>query len=206
MIFSIALHYDPQTKFAKVMFLHVFVCPQGGEGVPEQVPPGRYTSWAATPPGQVQPPAGTPPWAGTPPRPGTPPAGTPPGQLLPQAGTPPGRYTPLGRYTPQEQCMLGNTGNKRAVRILLECILIEKIFLFANCTFITFDWVSSRDNPICKSVICSQTCTRRQWLMQLQTHCSSLTLKSTMRTWLKFSSGDTGFRVLKLEQWVKYLW
>ena len=29
----------------------------------------------------------------------------------------------LGRYPP-EQCMLGDTGNKRAVRILLECILV----------------------------------------------------------------------------------
>ena len=66
-----------------------------------------------------------------------------PGQVLhplgrytsPQAGTtnpptPQGRYTPrqvhpLGRYTPPEQCMLGDTGNKRAVRILLECILVS---------------------------------------------------------------------------------
>ena len=33
--------YSAQTKFAKVMFSHVSVCPQGG--VPGQVPPGRYT-------------------------------------------------------------------------------------------------------------------------------------------------------------------
>ena len=32
--------------------------------------------------------------------------------------------SPLGRYIPPEQCMLGDTGNKRAVRILLECILV----------------------------------------------------------------------------------
>ena len=32
---------------------------------------------------------------------------------------------PLGRYTPPwEQCMLGDAGNKQAVRILLECILV----------------------------------------------------------------------------------
>ena len=37
----------------------------------------------------------------------------------PQAGTPPGRYTPA-----REQRMLGDTGNKRAVRIRLECILV----------------------------------------------------------------------------------
>ena len=34
--------YRPQMKFAKVMHLHVSVCPQGG--VPGQVPSGRYTS------------------------------------------------------------------------------------------------------------------------------------------------------------------
>ena len=34
--------------------------------------------------------------------------------------------TPPGRYTPREQCMLGDTGNKRTVRILLECILGKK--------------------------------------------------------------------------------
>ena len=74
-------------------------CSQGG--VPGQVPPRtRYTPWD-----QVHPPG-----PDTPPR---------------------TRYTPLGpgtshgtRYTPREQCMLGDTGNKRAVRILLECILV----------------------------------------------------------------------------------
>ena len=36
-----------------------------------------------------------------------------------------GRYPPLLRYTrAREQRMLGDTGNKRAVRILLECILV----------------------------------------------------------------------------------
>ena len=41
-----------------------------------------------------------------------------PGQVHPQAGTPP------GQVHLREQCMLGDTGNKRAVRILLECILV----------------------------------------------------------------------------------
>ena len=59
--------YCPQTKFTKVMFLHLSVCPQGGGQYlgrypPGQVPPSRYT------PGQVHPP--------------------------PQTGTPLGRYTP----------------------------------------------------------------------------------------------------------------
>ena len=64
-------YYRPQTKFAKVMFLQVSVCPQGGvpgqviHPIPWQVhppPPGRYTPWAGTPPAprQVHPPTGTP--------------------------------------------------------------------------------------------------------------------------------------------------
>ena len=31
-----------------------------------------------------------------------------------------------GIHNPPPQCMLGDTGNKRAVRILLECILVVK--------------------------------------------------------------------------------
>ena len=53
-----------------------------------------------------------------PPGPGTSPLGP---------STPPGtRYTPptLDQAHPREQCMLGDTDNKRAVRILLECILV----------------------------------------------------------------------------------
>ena len=43
--------------------------------------------------------------------------------------TPRGADTPLSRHPPRTkhppaQCMLGDTGNKRAVRILLECILV----------------------------------------------------------------------------------
>ena len=34
---------------------------------------------------------------------------------------------PDQRQTPPEQCMLGDTGNKREVRILLECIRVETI-------------------------------------------------------------------------------
>ena len=44
------------------------------------------------------------------------------------AGIPPGAGTPqgAGSQTPQEQCMLGDTANKRVVSILLECILVWK--------------------------------------------------------------------------------
>ena len=105
-------------------------CPQGG--VPVQVP-----SWTRC----------TPSGPGTPPRPGTP---SGPGTPLPQDQVPPSprtRYTPWDqvhppgtrytpsrtRYTPWEQCMLGDTGNKRAVRILLKCILVAY-------TFVLLEW------------------------------------------------------------------
>ena len=39
-------------------------------------------------------------------------------------GYPPGVDPPSPEQTPPEQCMLGDVGNKRVVRILLECILV----------------------------------------------------------------------------------
>ena len=91
---------------------------------PGQVHPlGRYTPpQAGTPPGSYTPWAGTLPRAGTPPRAGTHPwEGTPPwAGTCPRAGTPPGKVHP-----PQEQYMLRDTGKKRTVRILLECILVR---------------------------------------------------------------------------------
>ena len=45
-------------------------------------------------------------------------ADKPPGSRNPLEQTPPGADTPE-EQTPPEQCMLGDTGNKRAVRILL---------------------------------------------------------------------------------------
>ena len=62
--------------------------------------------------------AGTPLWAGT------------PWQVPSQVGTPSLASNPLGRSTPwqvhpQEECILGDTGNKQAVHILLECILVS---------------------------------------------------------------------------------
>ena len=82
------LFYRPKTKFAKVMFSQVSVCPQGG--VPGQVhPTGQVHSLAGTPSSW----SGTAPWAGAP----------------PWAGTPPGRYLP-GRYTPSHSaCWIQST-------------------------------------------------------------------------------------------------
>ena len=49
---------------------------------------------------------------------------TPRDQLPPQT-----RYTLWDQVHPPEQCMLGDTGNKRVVRILLECILVHISFV-----------------------------------------------------------------------------
>ena len=97
--------YRPQTKFAKVMFLHLSVSP-------------LFTGW----------------WWYTLPRTGTPPRQVhPPGQTPPGAGTSPDRYTPLGRH-PLDRHPLGRYTpvmvNERAVRILLECILV---FMVNEC-------------------------------------------------------------------------
>ena len=78
--------YRPQTKFAKVMFLHLSVSHSvHREG-------GCLPQWML---GYT-----TSPWADT-----------------PRADT-----------SPPVQCMLGDTGNKRAVRVPLECILVNNIF------------------------------------------------------------------------------
>ena len=86
---SITVYYSPQTKFAKVMFLQVPVCPRGGGCLPH-----THTSWADTSP---------------------PPGQTPPGRH------PPGRH-PLADTPLPSACW--DTVKKRAVRILLECIIV----------------------------------------------------------------------------------
>ena len=108
----------------KVIFLHLSVSHSVHRGgIPGQVPPSG---------------------PGTPPRtrytsmgPGTPPNTryTPRDQVHPQdqlhhpgPGTPPrARYTPWDQVHPHEQYMLGNRGNKQAVGILLECILVLEL-------------------------------------------------------------------------------
>ena len=69
--------------------------------------------------------AGTSPGADTPPGPGTPMGPGTPWEQTP----PPGPDTTRGPGTPPpEQSMLGGTVNERAVRILLECILVDFMF------------------------------------------------------------------------------
>ena len=62
---------------------------------------------------------------------------TPLEQNPPLGRDPPGTRLPPGADTPPAQCMLGDTGNKQAVRILLECILVKGYGLFTcNVTVI----------------------------------------------------------------------
>ena len=137
----------PPTNEVCEGYVFTRVCLSMGE-VPGQVPPDQvHPLGPSTPPDQVHPQAGTrythPLGPGTPPGPGTSPwdqvypqAGTPRPGTPPWAGTPPPRPgtpptpTPWDQVYPQEQCMPGDTDNKRAVRILLECILVH--FLFAE--------------------------------------------------------------------------
>ena len=87
MIFQAFSNFTARKRnFAKVMFLHVSVCPQGAGAVPGQVPPRQVHPQAGTPPQ-----AGAPPWAGTP----------PPARYTPWAGTSPPGAVHAGRYGQQ---------------------------------------------------------------------------------------------------------
>ena len=130
MLAFICKFLPPATKLGQGnIFRSVYqeFCSQwGGGGVPGQVPTRQVHPQAGTPPRQEHPPGQVHP----------PKAGTHPGQVHP-----PGRYTPLGRYTllgrytpwqvhpPNSACW--DTVNKRAVRILLECILL--VFAVMMC-------------------------------------------------------------------------
>ena len=65
---------------------------------------------------------------------GVPAGGYLPGGYLPRGagGVPARGCTCLGvpaQLLPQEQCMLGDAGNKRSVCILLECILVNIFYI-----------------------------------------------------------------------------
>ena len=105
------IYLSPATKLGQgYIFTSICDSVHRGENL-DRYPLGRYTPGTRYLPGP-----GTPAWDQVhhPPGPGTPPRT---------------RYTPQTRYPrdqvhPSEQCMLGDTGNKRVVRILLECILV----------------------------------------------------------------------------------
>ena len=121
-------YYRPQTKFAKVMFLHLPVSHSVHRGCLPQcmlgyTHPGSRHPWEQTPPPQEQ----TPLQEQTTSRSRHRPEQTPtPLEQTPQRQTP--SWLPREQthpHPPPTQCMLGDTGNKRAVRILLECILVS---------------------------------------------------------------------------------
>ena len=111
--------YRPQTKFAKVMFLHVCVRPQGGgEYLVRYITRTRYTPWTRYPPSpqtRYTPPDQVPPWTTytprqvhppdqVPPGPGTPPRQVhPPDQVHPWTRYTPDQVPPWTRYTPPDQ-------------------------------------------------------------------------------------------------------
>ena len=109
--------YCPQAKFAKVVFLHVSVCHSVHRGVSASVHAGIHLPGADIP------------WEQT---------ATPPVQTIPPPWT---RHPP--EQTPPVQCMLGDTGNKRTVRILLECILVVECVLYNVIVMIKHNFVIS---------------------------------------------------------------
>ena len=95
-----AFYYRPQTKFAKVMFLHLSVSHSVHKGeYLGRYPPGRYTPQAGTPPRQV-----------------------PNSQVPPSAGTPPGQVHHPGHS------VCWDTVNKQAVSIPLECTFVIWVY------------------------------------------------------------------------------
>ena len=77
------------------------------------------------PPGSRPVPRSRSPWVQTPPRSTPPWEQTPPQSRHPLGADTPWSRHPPSRHPPPEQCMLGDTVNKRAVCILLECNLVH---------------------------------------------------------------------------------
>ena len=131
---STLCYYRPQRSWGKVICSEAYVKNSvHRRGIGHMVhPPGRYTPWAGTHPRQVPLPGRYTPWAGTHPLPGrhTPRQVHPHGQVHPWADTHPWGATPPrqvhspGRYPPG-QVHPPPLVNERAVRILLECILVN---------------------------------------------------------------------------------
>ena len=125
-------YYRPQT----VMFSQVSVCPRvcpiacwdthpprtRGRHLPRSRHPLEQTPSEADIPWSRHPHRVDTPWIIDSLGPDTPPKADTPEQ------TPPGSRHP--REAPLPQCMLGDTGNKRTVCILLECILVKKVDTF----------------------------------------------------------------------------
>ena len=108
LIFALKMDFSPPTNevWGKLIFSEACVKNSVHRGgVPGQLPPSRIRY----PPrlGSTTPGPGTSPWD--------------------QVHSPGTRYTLGTRYISPRQCRLGDTGNKRAVRILLECVLVSSV-------------------------------------------------------------------------------
>ena len=154
------------------MFLHVSVCPQGGGGVPGQVPPWtRYTPGPGTSPRtrlpprqvhplyQVSPRLGTPSWTRYTPKQVHPQAGTPPRTSAPPGpGTPPGRYTPWTRYTPWVGTPLDQVHPQYQIPSQQMATAVDGTHLTGmhSCSFLIHIAYSSDLLPILESSSCAQ--------------------------------------------------
>ena len=100
--------YRPQTKFAKVMFLHLSVSHSVHRGVSASVHAGTHPPWVQTPPGADTPQeADTPKEADTPPRKRTPPGSRHPPSCTVHAGRygkQAGSTHPTGMHTCFTKC------------------------------------------------------------------------------------------------------
>ena len=113
--------YRPQTKFAKVMFSQVFVCPWGGM----HVMPSRHACPLGThAPRHTHPQGMHAPLACMSPRHAHPLGHAHPPRHAHLLGT----YTPRARMPPP-RWIPRDVLNERAVCILLECILVARLFI-----------------------------------------------------------------------------
>ena len=134
--------YCPQTRFAKVMFSQVCICPLGGGGCLSHCMQG-YTHTPRTrgrhPQGQKHPP----PQADTPRARGTPQADTTaPGQTPPLGRHPPWADTSKQKTPPPPSSACFDTVTKQAVRIPLECILVDNVSLINRWTYLIYPVMS----------------------------------------------------------------
>ena len=127
---KVACYYRPQRSCGQGN-IFTLVCHSVHRGVSASVhagiphPPGADTPWEQTPPGAVTPTGADTPLAADTPRQQTPPwQQTPPRSRHPPRADNPPEQTPPPPRSRHLRSRLRHTVNERAVRILLECILV----------------------------------------------------------------------------------
>ena len=123
-------------------------------------------------------------------------------QTPPWANTPLGVDTPPGsKRPPPAQCMLGNTANKRAVRILLECIPVPFYLLRNHINIVINQW-QIQEFP--EEEVRHFPEERRAW-----THYLAKGLLKTAWKWKKLDPfGSANVITMKIEQflWLRTDW